>query len=361
MSEDVGARVRAAIEDHGPIGFDEYMRIVLYGPGGFFEAPPVGADGHFVTAPHVHPFVFARCIRAAILQAWSALGEPDPLPIVELGAGDGSLADALLEAFGELPKPTPAYTGVEISSGARAALGARGLQAVERLDELEPFEGVVVANELLDNLPFVPVRRSDHGVREVRVGLDAGALAEVEVAWSRDLEPPRLRHVEDTIVPVGAMTMLDVLSTRLRRGYVVLIDFGGEGGGTGTIHGYRGHRRVTDVLSEPGETDITTGVDPSAVADHARSIGLQAFEPLAQAVALAALGYARWERTMRERQVQLQREGRGAEAASIWETRSRASLLTDPARFGGFWWLVLATEGLTEPRWLASADGASSD
>src|SRR4029450_12037456 len=85
-----GARgVRAAIEDHGPIGFDEYMEIALYGPGGFFEAPPVGPHGHFVTSPHVHPFVFAHCVRDALLDAWFGLGEIEPFPIVELGAGDG--------------------------------------------------------------------------------------------------------------------------------------------------------------------------------------------------------------------------------------------------------------------------------
>ena len=96
VSDPVARRVRAAIEDHGPIGFDEYMEIALYGPGGFFETPPVGADGHFVTSPHVHPFVFAHCVRDALLDAWFALGEPEPLPVVELGAGDGTFADALL-------------------------------------------------------------------------------------------------------------------------------------------------------------------------------------------------------------------------------------------------------------------------
>ncbi len=352
MSQDVAARVRAAIEDHGPIGFDEYMRIVLYGPGGFFESPPVGADGHFVTGPHVHPFVYAHCIRGALLDAWTALGEPDPLPIVELGAGDGSLAAALLEAFDELPIPTPAYTAVEISGGALAALGARGLSTVDRLEELERFEGVVFANELLDNLPCIPVRCSDDGVHEVRVGLDAGALVEVEVPWSRHLEPPRLRPGQDATVPVGARAMLDALSAVLVRGYVVLIDYGGFGGTAGSIHGYRNHRRVLDVLSQPGETDITAGVDLAAVADHARALGLQAFEPVQQSDALAALGHSRWDRAMRERQAQLQREGRDAAAATIWEARSRASVLTDPAHLGGFWWLVLATEGLPAPGWL---------
>lgn len=352
MNEGIAARVRAAIDDHGPIGFDEYMRIALYGTGGFFEAPAVGADRHFVTAPHVHPFVFARCIRAALLDAWNALGEPDPLAVVELGAGDGTFGAALVEAFGELPAPTPAYTAVEISGGARAALGARGLPAVERLGELEPLEGVVFANELLDNLPFVPVRRSDDGVREVRVGLDGDVLVELEVPWSRDLEPPRLRPGEHATLPVGALAMLDALAARLRRGYILLIDYGEVDGRTAPIHGYRGHRQVADVLSEPGETDITAGVDPSAVAAHARALGLQAFEPRSQADACGALGYTRWDGTMRERQAQLQRDRRDAEATSIWETRSRASLLTDPAHFGAFWWLVLATEGLPPPSWL---------
>ena len=185
MSDPVARRVRAAIEDHGPIGFDEYMEIALYGPGGFFETPPVGADEHFVTSPHVHPFVFAHCVRDALLDAWFALGEPEPLPVVELGAGDGTFAEALSSAFAELPAPRPAYTGVEISTGARAALGARGFATASALGELEPFEAVVVANEVLDNLPFVPVRGRPDGPKEVRVGVrgrvarrDRGAVVE---------------------------------------------------------------------------------------------------------------------------------------------------------------------------------------
>ena len=105
MSGQAAERVRAAIEDHGPIGFDEYMEIALYGPGGFFDVPPVGPDGHFVTSPHVHPFVFAHCLRDAMLDAWFALGEIEPLPVVELGAGDGTLAGSLVEAFAEIPAP----------------------------------------------------------------------------------------------------------------------------------------------------------------------------------------------------------------------------------------------------------------
>jgi SAM-dependent MidA family methyltransferase len=356
VSDPVARRVRAAIEDHGPIGFDEYMEIALYGLGGFFETPPVGADDHFVTSPHVHPFVFAHGVRDALLDAWFALGEPEPLPVVEVGAGDGTFADALSSAFAELPAPRPAYTGVEISTGARAALGARGFATASALGELEPFEGVVVANEVLDNLPFVPVRGRPDGPKEVRVGVRGGALAGIEVPWSNGSgPPPRLGPGEETTVPVGAFALLRTLARALRRGYVLLIDYGSVEGPAGAVHGYREHREIADVLADPGGTDITAGVDVSMIAHRARSNGLVAFEPVTQQAALRALGHDRWEQTMRATQSELQRAGRDAEAVRVWEERSRASLLTDPSRFGGFWWLLLATEGLPEPPWLARA------
>jgi SAM-dependent MidA family methyltransferase len=356
MGAEVARRVRAAIEDHGPIGFDEYMEIALYGPGGFFEAPPVGPQGHFVTSPHVHPFVFAHCVRDALLDAWFGLGEIEPFPVVELGAGNGTLADALLSAFAELPAPRPAYTGVEISPGARDALATRGLATTSSVSDLDPFDGVIVANEVLDNLAFVPVRGRPDGPKEVRVGLRGRSLVEIEVPWpAASGPPPPLEPGEETTVPVGAFALLEMLVPVLRRGYVLLIDYGSVEGPAGPVHGYRDHREVADVLADPGGADITAGVDVSMVAERVRSVGLRAFEPVSQRAALRALGHDRWERTMRTTQSELQRAGRGAEAVRVWEERSRASLLADPAGFGGFWWLVLATEGLPEPPWLARA------
>jgi SAM-dependent MidA family methyltransferase len=296
VSEPVARHVRAAIEDHGPIGFDEYMEIALYGAGGFFETPPVGADEHFVTSPHVHPFVFAHCVRDALLDAWFALGE------------------------------------------------------------LDPFDGVVVANEVLDNLPFVPIRGRPDGPKEVRVGARGASLGEIEVPWSDAWgPPPRLEPGEETTVPVGAFALLRALARALGRGYVLLIDYGSVEGPAGPVHGYREHREVADVLADPGATDITAGVDVSLIADRARSVGLSAFEPVTQQTALRALGHDRWQQTMQAAQTELQRAGRNSAAVRVWEERSRASLLTDPSRFGGFWWLVLATEGLPEPPWLARA------
>ncbi len=358
MSEEVADRVRAAIAERGPIGFDEYMEIALYGPGGFFETSPIGPRGHFVTSPHVHPFVFAHCVRDALVDAWFALGEPEPFPIVELGAGDGTLASSLLRSFEELPAPEPAYTAVEISGGARAALAASGFATASAIGELEPFEGVAFANELLDNLPFLVVRGGRDGPIEVRVGVEGSSFVEVEVPWTGGPAPPVLEPGETTTVPAGAFALLEDLARVLRRGYVLAIDYGAPDRVAGGVRGFREHRAVADVLSDPGETDVTAGVDLSMVVAKARSLGLRAFEPVTQAAAMKALGHERWERAMRETQSALQAEGRSSEAVRVWEERSRASLLADPSGFGGFWWLAFATDGLPEPGWLGRARGS---
>ena len=65
------------------------MALALSGPGGFFERPPIGPDGHFVTSPHVHP-VFSELLGRAIVDLHDRLDRPAPLRLSEVGAGDGT-------------------------------------------------------------------------------------------------------------------------------------------------------------------------------------------------------------------------------------------------------------------------------
>ncbi len=178
MSEQVRAAVREAIRARGPITFAEYMELALYGPGGFYEQPPVGTAGDFVTSPHVHP-AFGRFLAEAIRGLQAALGAPSPLRLVEAGAGDGTLARQLLDALSDLALD---YTAVEISEGARNALaGVPGVRVADTLCDAD----LVLAHELLDNLPF----RVLHGAREVRVGLAGDRLVETLAEPDEELVP----------------------------------------------------------------------------------------------------------------------------------------------------------------------------
>ncbi len=353
MSDTPKELIRAEISAHGPITFARFMELALYGETGYYAHPPVGAAGDFVTSPHVHE-VFAELLARGISELRELLGRPEPFRVTEVGAGDGTLARQLLpqlEAEG-----TVAYTAVEISVGARKALGT-----VDDVDVAARAPGttahVTVANELLDNLPFRLVRDD----REVRIALDAGGdLIETLADPDEELAP----HLDrpDGIVSTAALAFVEGLARGLviaglagAGGYALLIDYGGAGEAGGPAHGYAGHAVVEDVLADPGATDITAGVDMDLMADHALTCGATAFPVVTQRAALAALGFEDWFREQLATQHGQLGAGDGMAAVRTWSAKSRATLLADPAGLGRFRWLLLASPGLPEPGWLRSA------
>jgi NADH dehydrogenase [ubiquinone] 1 alpha subcomplex assembly factor 7 len=354
MSREVTERIRRRIREEGPITFAEFMEEALYGPGGFYERTPVGPAGHFVTSPHVHP-VFSRLVGKALEEMWVLLGRPAPLRIVEVGASDGTMAREILAGF-ERAGIDVAYDAVEVSKGAREALSPVARGVVAALDELEPLDpGLLVANELLDNLPFRRVRRRGDTLVEVRVGIDGDGLIEAEATLdgSFAFDARRLAEADEAIVPTGALAFVDELGRSLRRGYALLIDYAAID--ADQVHGYRDHRLLQDVLEDPGSADVTAGVDLEALAHRARDAGLQAFETVSQDQALVALGLDEWMRAERDHQGEMLASSRGVEAIRAWGGRSRASLLADPAGLGRLRWLVLAGDDLPEPGWLHAA------
>ena len=142
MSEEVEARIREAIERHGPITFAEFMEHALYGPGGFYERPPVGEHGHFITSPHVH-YVFGTLLAKALQSFWTGAGQPVPFRLIEAGAGDGTLAGRLLTEL----EPPIEYVAIDRSPGARAALAKLQVRVAPSLEMIESHSaGCIFAN-----------------------------------------------------------------------------------------------------------------------------------------------------------------------------------------------------------------------
>ena len=354
---DVSDRIRRVIEAEGPITFDRYMDLALYGPGGFFESPPIGTDAgsHFATSPHVHP-IFGQLLGVAVEGLWAAMGEPLPFDLLEVGAGDGTLARQLLRA---LPSMTVRYKAAERSPLAREALQAfadsnADVAVFDGYEGLAAFRGVAIANELLDNLPFRRIRGVDRGAVELRVGLDPATGAFVEVEQPTGIEvsqasPEDLPPGEEDVVGLEALAFIDRLAAILLEGYVILIDYGDEH--AGDVHGYRAHRVVDDVLTAPGTCDITAGVDFTAIAERASSHRFQVFGPVSQHDALMGLGFIRWMEAERSIQASLLGDGQGVDAVRKWGERQAATMLVDPDGLGRLRWLVLATPDLPRPPW----------
>ncbi|HYZ12996.1 MAG TPA: SAM-dependent methyltransferase [Actinomycetota bacterium] len=364
MSSDVAERIRRRILADGPITFAEFMEEALYGRGGFYDATPIGSSGHFVTSPHVHP-VFSRLVGAALEQIWVNLDRPIPLRVVEVGAGDGTMAREIVTGF-ERAAIEISYEAVEASTAAREALSAITPHVAGSIVEIEPLDpGLVVANELLDNLPFRRIRQRGGTPVEIRIAADGDGFVEVEQpVEDEQLNGLSLGDGEEAVIPTGALGFVDALGRTIQRGYALLIDYASTDTGTERVHGYRDHRVVADVLDAPGSADITAGVDLDAISRRARETGLVAFETVSQRDALTALGLADWLGEERRYQQEMLDSSSGDEAVRAWGSRSRAQLLADPAGLGRLRWLVIGTAGLAEPPWLSRAresGGSRSD
>lgn len=347
-------RIRQRIRDEGPITFAAFMEAALYDPeNGFYERAVVGPDAEFVTSPHVSP-AFGALVARQLGECWELLGRPDPYRVAEVGAGDGTLARQVLEETASVPDLASAldYAAVERSDRARRTLKDAGVDAREHLQDAGTVH-VVLANELLDNLPFHRLRGTPGGLREVRIGLEGDRIVEVEAEPTEEaLEA--LREApgtgEERTASPDTLRFLAQAAGVLERGYVFLFDYGfGPGERPGEVHAYLAHRVSGDVLSAPGSRDITAAVDLGAVAAEAQRLGLTAWGPVTQRDALLGLGIRLWIAGMRRRVAEAEAREDHRAARRLFEAISRASMLVDEDKLGALRLLVLGTEGLRAP------------
>lgn len=318
------------------VRFDEWVDYCLYDPAiGFYRAGRGRAGrrgGDFLTSPEVGP-LFGAVLAKALDQWWDELGQPARFPVVDAGSGPGTLLKALQLAA---PRCAAAWT-------LRAADVALGMTP----DLGDIAGGVVLANELLDNLPF-RVLESTRGRGE-----DPGrAFHEVYVDWT-DAGAPAV----EALVPLSGPPLLpphppsdgrfpfveaanrwvtDALDRHPAR--VVAFDYGTRttaelAARGGWLRTYRRHERGADPFVAPGSTDITTDIPfdqlPPATRLESQASFLQRFG----IDRLVEEGRAVW----------LEKAARPDLDAMRMRSRIReAETLLDPSGLGG--WMVATWE-----------------
>lgn len=280
--------IRADIDAAGGwLGFDDYMQRALYEPGlGYYSGPGLkfGPGGDFVTAPELGDFL-ARALAERFAPVLRSMARP---AILEVGAGSGRLARNLIGALAARRCNGIRYFILETSASLRARQQAelehRGAQ-VTWLDALPqtPFDGVILANEVVDAMPVARFVKESGRVRPLgvrlagdgfdwAVGPDDGRLAAAVGAVERELGVP-LPDGYRSELSLWLPGWLAALSAVIARGIVLLIDYGlvrreyyhpERSDGTLVCH-YR-HRAHGDPFLYPGLQDISAWVDFSACA-----------------------------------------------------------------------------------------------
>jgi len=366
MGDDLTERIRTDLLANGPMRFDAFMEAALYdAAGGYFARAAGGRRGDFATGPHVSP-LFGALVARQIEDFWLLLDSPDPFDVIEVGAGDGTLALQILDSLLPPLRDSVRYTAVDRSPAARGALAAMaaerpGVTIVADLDDVPPATvGCLIANELLDNLPFHWIRMTDQGPVELMVdaGQDDFVLVEGDSAAPdvAALIPSGLAPGEERAVGVEAVRFLDRAAASIGRGYVWLIDYASGGDLPTPVHGYVDGTWTDRVLDDPGSRDITAGVDFDALAAHARAKGRNVWGPISQREALLSLGFRELDERAQARQVDAVRERRGIEALRIYANRGRANLLLGRGALGAFTVLCVGVNADGLPRSMLGPD-----
>ena len=289
--------------------FADYMDAALYDPdGGYYTTRVnIGFDGaDFLTSPELGP-AFGRALARAAVDCWTALGRPVVWDLVEAGAGRGVLMRDLLEALAReradaARAARPAIVEVSPRLRERQALALEGqdLRWASVAHSLAPIHGLVLANEVLDAFPVHVLVRSEQGIKEVFVSEEDGALVET----LRPPSHPDLRWAVPDALPVGgrwevslgAESWVAQIAAALARGYLLVVDYGGDEaellsrGGVGTVRGFAQHHLLTDAFAAPGEHDLTASVNFTAIRRAAEGAGLVQVGATSQRDALLALG-----------------------------------------------------------------------
>lgn len=337
-------RIIAMIQADGPMPFERFMDLALYEPEGFFGGSTLRSNeaGDFLTSPEVSS-MFGETLATFLERERSRIGEP--FQLVEVASGSGSLLGPLLEVT------RVDATAVEISPAARRAI-TTSLPEVEVSAELPgSMRGVVVANELVDNLPMAIAQRTDGEWRERWVGLDDGRLTLVDA-------PPRPRvldwlekyagPIDDrgwVEVQLAAFDWLREVLGRLEAGSVLVIDYGDTAENLrprrrdGTLRTYRAHHIGPHPLDEPGRTDITADVNFTALVDlakdHAAEVELHRQDDF-----LADLGLRSRLSELRQAELEAARDGNEMERLRLRTLRTEAETLMHPRGLGDFRVLV---------------------
>jgi SAM-dependent MidA family methyltransferase len=341
----VAAMLREAIASAGGwLSFERFMDLALYAPGlGYYSAgsAKLGAGGDFVTAPEVSD-LFSRCVARQCAEVLAVTGGE----ILELGAGTGRMAAAVLESLaaeGVLPER---YSILEVSADLAARQRERLSSLVPALRDRvvwltrlpeRPFRGVVLANEVLDALPcqrFV-VTAAEAAPRS---GLHAGAGSPGGVGprgappsileWGVSVDRDASAFVERTAAPDDALAAacqallselpqplpagytsevclrlepwLASVGERLERGLILLFDYGLPRSHyyhpqrvMGTLRCHYKQRAHDDPYINVGVQDITAWVDFTRVAEAAVAVDLEVRGFSTQAAFLLATGIER--------------------------------------------------------------------
>jgi len=315
---DLANLIQQEIATSGPITFARFMDLALYHPQwGYYTSPgtKIGRAGDFYTAPTVNP-LFGAMLARQLDQLWVSCGRPAQWIVAEYGPGTGILARDIVTALRKDHSEVYAaldYYLIEISNelikvqkqtiSTSEFIESHKFHWVDSLSAINLGyieNGCVLANELVDALPVHLVQQGTDELQELYVGLNdaevnnfftliPGHLSNEELADYFSMQNVHLEEGQRAEVNLQAREWLADVSSHLKQGYLVTIDYGATAEELyapfrfdGTLRCFHKHQLVDNPLINLGSQDITAHVNFSVLITWGEQLGLRKKEIVAQ-------------------------------------------------------------------------------
>ncbi|MBL4693309.1 MAG: SAM-dependent methyltransferase [Magnetovibrio sp.] len=341
--------IAAEIKSQGPLSVARYMAMALgHDQYGYYtKQDPFGAQGDFITSPEISQ-MFGEMLGLWCAAVDQSLGLSGPINLVELGPGRGTLMCDALRAAGSVPgflervRVSLVETSPVLRARQKTSLEPFDVEVTwyDRFEDVTEGPMLVIGNEFFDAMPVHQYVRAKDGWFERLVGLakdqstlvfelsadkiDQNLIAEVL------LNTAKIDDVfEDQAI---SKTIMTKIAERLvaHGGAAVFLDYGHDQHALGdTFQAMRTHQFV-DVLSNPGDQDLTVHVDFEQMSQAAKKAGADVYGPLAQGVFLESLG-------LRQRAGALKAS---ATQDQLFDVNRAYSRLTSPEQMGSLFRVI---------------------
>ncbi len=302
------------------ITFAEYMNLVLYHPEqGYYSSGKVniGSQGDFFTASSLGSY-FGDLLAEQLREVATILNSYDSFTLVEVGAGLGNLSADILNYFKNN------YADFYQKINYIIVEESRGLieQQKKNLKEFEQVTwkcwqdipddsiiGCIFSNELIDAFPVHQITIHNKILKEIYITSEENRIKEtidnisnselldyfqlIDIDLTTDDYPENYR----TEVNLQALDWLKTVANKLKKGYLLTIDYGYNASKyyhpqryQGTLNCYYKHRHHHNPYVNLGQQDITTHVNFTALEKQGNLLGLETVGLTQQGLFLMALG-----------------------------------------------------------------------
>ena len=278
----------------GWISFEEFIDFVMYKPGlGYYSAgaEKIGHSGDFTTAPEISK-LFGMALANQMTPILDHYQSPS---IIEIGAGTGKLAFDIMTQLNDYQVNFDRYYILELSADLKqrqqsmlSHLPTKTLNKIVWLDSIpvDSIDGVIIANEVIDALPFTRFKSQNGQVYELGISVEDNQLIE-----QPRLADEMLSNTVDSIAKEIGMTFQDGYTSEIRinfgswfrtiesmlsSGSIFFVDYGyarqeyyDEERTNGSMICHYRNVAHEDPLSNLGIQDISASVDFSQLADVA--------------------------------------------------------------------------------------------